>query len=208
MLDDLKKFLEGLEAFLDLLFGGHAPDFLLPLIGWVLAICIILNGIVFSLGLIKKIWGEFIQPAFYNHEERRSRLRRQRFSDYIESEIRRLNLQESWNDHRFTELEAEVEAEGKSLWFGIFSIPFIFSNSGLRREESLSIAIEKSPERLILLEGDPGSGKSVALRHVAQKMAIKARQSRNLEQHIPFYVNLKGLRREEGQTIGQNLIES
>ena len=35
------------------------------------------------------------------------------FADHVESEIRRLNTLEAWNDNRFTESEAEREAREK-----------------------------------------------------------------------------------------------
>jgi len=204
MLDDLKKFIEGLQVFLDLLFGGKAPAFLLPTIGWIIAIGVILYGVIFSLGLIKKLWVDFIEPFFYNPEQRRRRFRRQMFTDHIEGEIRILNSKETWNDNRFTELEAHVEAEEerKSIFrFGGGQ------GSRIRLEKSLSTAIEHSTSRLVLLEGDPGSGKSVALRHVAQLMAAKAHKSRSLRFRIPLYINLKYLRRREEQTVDRNLIE-
>src|SRR5690349_14000740 len=111
MIDDLKKFLEGLQELLDLLFGGSPPEFLLRSIGWLIATGIILYGVVFILGLLKKLWEEIIRPYFYKPEERRHRFRRQMFADHIEGEIRILNSKEVWNDNRFSELEAHVEAE-------------------------------------------------------------------------------------------------
>ena len=56
--------------------------------------------------------------------------------------------------------------------------------------------------------GEPGSGKSVALRHVVQKMAARAKKSRSLKSTIPIYVNLKELERAEGEAIDRSLIES
>lgn len=133
--------------------------------------------------------------------------RRRRFADHIESEIRRLNNLEEWRDYRFTELEAEIEAEGRRRTFSLFPF-FSKTGSGLRREQSLSKALEVSQERLILLEGDPGSGKSVALRYVAQSMARRAMKAKNTKSVIPIYVTLKELERNEDQVIDRNLIET
>ena len=41
----------------------------------------------------------------------------------------------------------------------------------------------------ILLEGDPGSGRNVALRHVAQSMARRAMSTRSTKSVIPIYIN-------------------
>jgi NACHT domain-containing protein len=78
----------------------------------------------------------------------------------------------------------------------------------LRREKSLSKAIERTNDRLIHLEGKPGAGKSVALRYVTRVLALRAAKSKALKSSIPIYINLKELNRDEGQSIDRNLIES
>lgn len=91
----------------------------------------------------------------------------------------------------------------------VFSfLPFRRTRVGSRREPSLSKALASSQDRLILLEGEPGSGKSVALRHVAEAMAKKAKSSYNLGSVIPIYVNLKEFDRPNGVDVNRNLIES
>ena len=148
---------------------SRVPDSLSTLIDYILLFVLILCaiwGLLSLLGQIKKIWIEQFWPLFDNKEQRKRRLNRERFADYLQNEIRQLNRREEWKDYRFAELEAEVEAEGRRRGFSLF--PFFQSTKrGLRREKSLSKALELSKERLILVEGDPGSGKSLALRHVA-----------------------------------------
>ncbi len=124
-----------------------------------------------------------------NQQEKERLERRRQFADYIESEIRRLNNLESWSHNRFTELEAEVEAEGN---YRIRNSLFR-KRSGLRRVDSLTEALETSEERLILLQGEPGSGKSVALRQVALTMARKAMRDPGKNSKIPLYINMKHL---------------
>ena len=88
-------------------------------------------------------------------------------------------------------------------------LPFLRSTRrGLRREQSLSKALELSDERLILLEGDPGSGKSIALRHVAEKLAKQSSKDKNIKSIIPLYVNLKKIERKPDSAISRELIES
>lgn len=100
-----------------------------------------------------------------------------------------------------------MEAEGKRL--RLLPLPFIRSTRrGLRREQSLSQALELSGERLILLAGDPGSGKSIALRHVAEKLALRPSKDKNIKGLIPLYVNLKKLERPAQVAINRELIES
>ncbi len=147
----------------------------------ILTVILILVGVWWALDILSKIKGLWIKdflPLFYSAEERRRVARRRRFADHVESEIRRLNSLEAWSDYRFAELEAEVDAEGRQRIYSF--LPFLRqSRSGLSREKSLSKALETSQERLILVEGEPGSGKSVALRHMAQSMAQRAMKARN-----------------------------
>lgn len=207
---DFKEIISNIEAILKLIFGDQVPSWIFRLVGYILLIALILLGIwglLLILSKIKNLWSEHFWPLFYNPEEKRRSARRRQFADYIESEIRRLNMLEEWRGHRFAELEAEVEAEGRRRAFGVF--PFLQRTlSGLRREKSLSKALESSQERLILLEGEPGSGKSVALRHVAQSMARRAMKARSTKRVIPIYINLKELKRRRGEAIDRNLIHS
>jgi hypothetical protein len=75
---------------------------------WVLSVLSI-DIVLLAFSKIKQVVVEDIQPIFYNPVQRRRRNRRQRFADHVESEMRRLNNLESWNDNRFSELEAEVD---------------------------------------------------------------------------------------------------
>ncbi len=202
---DIKTILEGVEKLLTYIYGGQPPAWLFPSITWCVVIGSILWGVVSFLSKAQKIWTEFIQPSYYKPEDELRRSKRQRYAETIESEIKKLNTREAWNDSRFAELEAEVEAEGRRKLFDVFKVGFSPASS-LRKEKSLSKALERSSERLILVEGDPGSGKSVALRHLAQSMSRKATVSRNLKSVIPLYINLKNLRHSPEQTIDQKLI--
>ncbi|HEX2994764.1 MAG TPA: NACHT domain-containing protein [Anaerolineales bacterium] len=198
--------IEVIKALLNYMFGGQPPAWLLPTIAWSIGVGLFLRGMISLLGLIQKMWTEFLRPIYYKPEEVWRRSRRRKFAESIEAETRRLNSLEAWNDNRFAELEAEVEAEGRRKLFDFLKIGFS-PVSNLYKERSLSRALEHSSERLILVEGDPGSGKSVALRHLAQSMARKASLSKSLKSIIPLYINLKHLRRSPKQAIKLQLIE-
>ncbi|BBH69200.1 hypothetical protein ACTI_58850 [Actinoplanes sp. OR16] len=109
----------------------------------------------------------------------------QRFADHVESSLRRIDEKEEWRDDRFARLEAEVEVEGRAG-----------RRDTLRRVPSLTAAIESSEERLVVLEGEPGSGKSIALRVAAKNMARRAMATPEAFHRIPLYVNLKEFRPE------------
>jgi len=207
---DLKKLLDGIIYVLEYLFGKDIPPLILQVVSACLLIGIILAAIFGFLTLISKIrdlWVEKFWPLFHNAGQRRRSLRRQRFAQHLASELQQLDNLEEWKDYRFAELEAEVEAEGRRRARSI--IPFWRrTRTGLRREASLTEAIEASREPLILVEGEPGSGKSVALRHVAQNMAARAIKARRTDSILPVYVNLKGLDRPSGAAIDRELIAS
>ena len=204
---DFTGFLEIVAKALKILFGGQIPGY----ISNALALCVIL--LAFLIVAYASLWlfiniidllNDKLKPYFYDTSKKRRQNRRQRFAEHIRSEIIRLNNQESWEDYRFTELEAEIEAQGKYRQ----PLPFLASRESLSREKSLSHALKKTTEKLILLEGEPGSGKSVALRHLTLKLAKKASDSKNLKTIIPLYINLKGLARRNGEPIDQNLIRA
>jgi hypothetical protein len=167
------------------------------------------------LALLSLTWGGFVAFAKFlawsrrrlrlrDSEEKRRLRRRQLFATFVENRVRDLNRREEWSDFRFAELEAEVETVGNGRRRGPGRL--FGRQRGLRRERSLSNALVKSRERLILLRGDPGSGKSVALRFVTQKMAMKATRARRTDAVIPLYINLKDLR-TEARKVDARLIE-
>ncbi|MFL6119671.1 NACHT domain-containing protein, partial [Actinophytocola sp.] len=123
--------------------------------------------------------------------DEKSRVSRQElFARHLCTLLDELANQEDWQDEKYTELEAEVELEGgqRRRWFSGRK------TDALRRVGSLSKALRTSTERLILLEGHPGSGKSIALRHVAYQLAQGARRSSSSDDVIALYVNLKSFR--------------
>ena len=208
--EDLIKLATSFRQLIaDLFFNGKTPEWLALSINIFLLLIftlLLIWGLLFIASQCIKMWKEQIRPLYYDQAQRRRVRNRQRFAEYIRLEIRQLNNREDWKDYRFTELEAEVEAEGKRL--RALPLPFLRSTRrGLRREETLSKALELSLERLILLEGDPGSGKSIALRHVTEKLAQRAIEDKSIKSIVPLYINLKRLVRPSGAAINRELIE-
>jgi uncharacterized protein (UPF0216 family) len=170
---------------------------------WGGVVVVVLAGLLAG-GLAIWVVAQFYPPAFRvgravahrlrNPEGRRRVAQRAKLARYLDREITKINDAEDWRDERYTELEAEVEARGHRRYWRMLPRA-IWPRSGLRRERTLAKALKRSRERLILLEGDPGSGKSVALRHVAQHLtdkAVRAKRRQNLK--LPVYVNLRELR--------------
>src|SRR5450759_555690 len=131
------NWIDAVERALHLIFGEHIPATVTRGLGYGLLFALALLacwGLLVVVGKIADVWKEKIAPLLYNLEERRKRDRRRRFADHVDAEIRRLNTFEQWSDHRFAELEAEVESEGIRSSF----IPLLSRRTGIRREKTLS----------------------------------------------------------------------
>jgi len=129
---------------------------------------------------------------FSAHEKKMSMRRRQQFCAVLRSDLDSISKSENWNDQWFTDLEAEVEAEGSYYANSIARLTRQRS-TGTRRVPSLMQAIQSSTERCMLLVGEPGSGKSVALRHLAREIADAGSKSKASKARVPLYINLKEL---------------
>ncbi len=204
--NDLEKF----YAWGQTLTGHAVPRYVAVPLGWLILaalILVVILSILTTIAKIKECYDKSLGPLLYSEKLRQKTKVRRQFAKYLLHEIRLRNLTENWRDEEFTELEAEVEAEGsrRASLLGLWDWQ---RRGSIRRERSLSVALERSVERLILVEGDPGVGKSVALRHVAYRMAEKAASSRQSNRKLPVYINLKELKRNPNVAVDHSLISS
>jgi hypothetical protein len=137
-------------------------------------------------------WHNIGLPTMMSTTERQHLLRRSLFCKMLRGDVQTLNKAENWNDQFFTDLEAEIEIEGFYYASPIHRL-FRRRSQGLRRCNSLMDAIQSSVEPALLVVGEPGSGKSVALRHLAHQLADNAVQSSDGKAKVPLYINLKEL---------------
>jgi hypothetical protein len=124
-------------------------------------------------------------------EESSVRRERQHLCDVLDCRIVSLNHAESWSSIPFIDLEAEIEVEGQQYSSSLAKL-LGRSTDGRRKVNRLVNAIGHSKASRILLVGEPGSGKSVALRTLAKDLGQLARKARG-SYVIPLYVNLRGL---------------
>ena len=115
-------------------------------------------------------WKALGLPVTVSSGERTAIRRRQQFCRVLRSDLDTLAKSENWNDQFFTDLEAEVEAEGLYYTSALHKL-LRRPTQGLRRVPSLIQAIQSSAEQSLLLVGEAGSGKSIALRHLAHLLA-------------------------------------
>ncbi|MFN7118202.1 MAG: hypothetical protein ACK4TA_15485 [Saprospiraceae bacterium] len=86
-------------------------------------------------------------------------------------DLRSIDIKTNWSVHNFVPLEAEVEVQ---------------TDSGSKKKVTdLLKAIKSSKDRVFLVLGDPGSGKSVALRKLCQDLAKEVKKTKK----IPIYIN-------------------
>jgi hypothetical protein len=170
-------------------------------------------GVLKWLGVLDKIpqlvmWtSKALLRLFYNRDERDFVGIRNRFVKHLIYEVERLNRDADWNDFHYTALEAEVEVDpaldpfyrgSNRILAWLRSIPslvegvFRVSPAG-SVEKDLVRAIMRSRSRAFLVIGDPGSGKTVSLRHLFLRMAEKCATSNDKSSVVPLYLNLKQL---------------
>jgi hypothetical protein len=185
--DDVFTDLQEYLAFL----GIEPPAWALTAVVALLAVGVLIAAVKSVLPLAHEAWrvvGWVLGRRL--GDERRRRRKRQLFAQHLDDQLRHLELQEDWRDEKYAELEAEVEIERswRRRWLRRL-LPL--RKTTLRRVRSLSRALTRSDERLVLLEGEPGAGKSIALRHLARTLARRATTSRDIRAVIPLYLNLK-----------------
>jgi hypothetical protein len=162
-----------------------------------------LKALTALVGLILKLRERVLQLGVgtrWSREARLETLRRKQFCTMLASDLAALAKAENWNDQYFSDLEAEVEAEGRFFASRLHKAMMLHT-IGVRRVSSLMGAIDRSAENRLLLVGEPGSGKSVALRHLAHRFAERTKRSKSLRAQIPLYVNLRELSRPQSGKI-------
>jgi hypothetical protein len=212
-----KAFEEALLHALHRVFGWiftSAPAWLRPVLSISCKLLFLLVAVYIALEAYNKCRKVVIDlwPRFSEAERKRNG-RRRRFCAFLRSQIdnsdQAIRWSEAavWKDDHYADLEAEVEAEGARRAETVFA--WIFDRgTGIRREKSLTAAIMRTRERLVVLEGAAGAGKTVALRHVAHTLAKEAELSHSNQRLLAVYIDLKTLERSPDQRIDSTLIQS
>lgn len=210
------KALDLTEKMFNILWSSDAPK---DTWHWILfgVVALIVIGVVLT--VFFKVLGRALEhlikltetykssglPMWLNTANKTRVRRRKQFCAVLEADLAYLAKAENWNDLYFTDLEADVETEGgyfASAWDRLRRK----KSFGLRKERSLIRAITSSTERAMQLVGEPGSGKSVALRHLAKQYAEKGRKSNDKNAKVPLYINLREMDSLDSQQINADRV--
>lgn len=210
------KALDLTERMFNLLWSSDSPK---DTWHWILfgVVALVVVGIILT--VLFKVLGRVLEhlikltetykssglPMWLNPANKTRVRRRKQFCAVLEADLAYLAKAENWNDLYFTDLEADVETEGG--YFASAWDRFRRKKSfGLRKERSLIRAITSSTERAMQLIGEPGSGKSVALRHLAKQYAEKGRKSNDKNAKVPLYINLREMDSLDSQEINADRV--
>ena len=195
-------------AFFKALFGATPP-------AWYAVVLQPLLFFLIIIALVGFVWKNLSEPVtaliewlrrFRASADERQRIRRRhQFAEHMLRRIARRNEEEYWDPRRFTDLEADYYAghrAGLSLWRRIRS-PF---SVGPQRVKAIARALVKLPDPFVLVEGDPGSGKTILLREVADRLCVRAATSWKSAAPVALYFNLKMLDRPADRPIDSELI--
>ncbi len=113
-------------------------------------------------------------PIDIEFPERDYQTRLRSFCKILKRNLEELNRETNWSEEHFTPIDAEVEIYSKS--------------QRKRRITDLLSALKASPQtKVYLVLGDPGSGKSVALRKLCSELLDEV----DITGKVPIYVNLR-----------------
>lgn len=149
-----------------------------------------LSGLIERVARFLELYKSSGLPIWLNKDNKIRVRKRKQFCGVLDADLSYLAKAENWNDQYFTDLEAEVETEGGYYASALDKLRRKKSY-GLRKERSLIRAISSSTERAMQLVGEPGSGKSVALRHLAKQFAMQGKKSNDEKATVPLYINLR-----------------
>lgn len=164
---------------------------------WLLVLGLLYAGLRWLKGPLSALTSAF--GRMIGSEARRDAVRHRIFVDSLLSRLEQINANAEWTDRRYAELDAQVETRVKGH---PRSLKWVLASrrAGLRREY-LSEALRKHQSQFLLLQGPPGSGKSVALRHIGIVECRRALGRGPWKRPVPLYVNLRDFK-PTADTIG------
>jgi len=200
----LQEIFDALRA-IGIPISEKAASWITLILAGLVILTVVVEGVKLLLHLATKVI-RFLSRRFYSQAAKDFVEVRNLVVQHLIYEVVRLNQEADWNDFHYTALEAEVEVDPaldtftqrsnrfwdwlRTIWS---SLKGMIVSPAARPAKDLVHAIMHSTSRAFLIIGDPGSGKTVSLRHLFLRMAEKSVKSKDKSATIPLYLNLKQL---------------
>lgn len=181
----------------------------------------IIAGIVFVIALkplldiLKSVFAllrdllTLLSPSLYTRAGREDLAVRRRTAQLLLERLNSLEEDLRWQTSSITDIRATVESTDMSaLPHGSRRWPQTNRLTGTYQTRSVRQALLHHSGHLILLQGPPGAGKSVALRELARQILLRAVRRR--QRRIPvlaLYVNLRDLRSNPDEVTADTFID-
>ncbi len=170
------EFNQFLEPILEPL--GISPDVVSP-ISNIPSLIVLPLGVIVIFGVFwmmrdNTAMQEHSVPIDQEFPEKNYPQRFKSFCDLLREDLNKIDRETNWSAEYFTPLDAEVEVQS--------------GNKRLKRVTDLLTAIRSDQKsKVFLVIGDPGSGKSVALRKLCRELLKESERTGK----VPLYINLR-----------------
>lgn len=181
---------------------------LFGLVGGSVKVLTLLNNGLRKLKSIDSLFQRRLVPWFYSVSERNRVGSRRTIAEDMLSRIKQIDADKDkdWKPDEYSDLEVEIET-GSNLGFQFKMLGFGRRTSRLIREPLERTLLRRHP-RLAILQGDPGSGKSVGLRHLTRQLSERAAVASQLQAVIPVYIDLRSFKLPARSQLNGNAVET
>jgi hypothetical protein len=142
-------------------------------------------------------------PIINRRSSRDEILARQRLARLLLQDLDLLEDELHWQRDSFADVRVTIEARDTPK--RLRSRLLLGSSPITYRTRSLSKALEREHERVVLLQGTPGSGKSVAMRHFARVVLERAAKARFARHPLALCVSLRDFEATPSNVTATNL---
>lgn len=143
-------------------------------------------------------------PSLYTKSNRQKLDTRRRIARLLLLNLDLLEQELHWHPWTFADVPVTIEARdtpaaGRRRLFSLRASLVTY------RTRSLSKALQRERQHIILVQGPPGSGKSVAMRHFARQVLERAERARRKQQPLAICVSLRDFSVSPDDVTAENL---